>query len=141
VLSPAYPGGGRVNVARRLTVLVVDDEASILRWLARSLDAYGYATLEAADAEDALRCLESNRIEAAIFDVRMPGGRSGLELLEELREHPDHNGLPVILLTGIRLTESQAARVNALGATVFYKPSRVEPLVERLDQALGKKRV
>lgn len=140
MLSQSYAGAGHINVARRLTVLVVDDESSILRWLARSLDAYGYATLEAAHADDALRCLKANRVEAAIFDVRMPGGRSGLELLEVLREHPDHKELPVIILTGVALTDRESARVRSLGATVLYKPQDAERLVEKLDTALGKKR-
>ena len=129
-----------INLARRLTVLVVDDETSILRLLARSLDAFGYATLEVAGSEDALSCLKKNKVDAAILDVRMPGGRSGLEVLEELRADPDHEELPVIILTGVTLTDKEAARVRTLNAYVFYKPQAPKLIVEKLDELLGRKR-
>lgn len=130
---------GHINVARRYTVLVVDDEASILRLLARSLDAFGYATLEVADADDALSCVKSNRVDAAILDVRMRGGKSGLELLEALRADPDHAGMPVLILTGVTLTTAEQQRVRALDAHVFYKPEAMETLVQKLKELLGRR--
>ena len=134
------PHTGHINVAKRLNVLVVDDESSILRLLARSLDAHGYATLEVAGVDDALSCMKANRVDAAILDVRMPGGKSGLELLETLRADPERAALPVIILTGVMLTELEAARVRALDAHVFYKPQPIEVLVQKLDQLLGRRR-
>ena len=121
-------------------MLVVDDESSILRLLARSLDAFGYATLEVAGSEDALTCVRKNKVDAVILDVRMPGGRSGLEVLEELRADPDHEELPVIILTGVTLTDAEAARVIALNAHVFYKPQTPQLIVQKLDELLGRKR-
>ena len=131
---------GHVNVSRRCTVLVVDDESSILRLLARSLDAFGYATLEVTGADDALTCLRGNRVEAAILDVRMPGGKSGLDLLEAIRADPDRAALPVLILTGLTLSDAEVARVRALDAHVYYKPQPVDVLARKLDQLLGKRR-
>ena len=132
------PPSGHINVSRRFVVLVVDDEASILRLLARSLDAFGYATLEVTGADDALSCVRTNRVDAAILDVRMPGGKSGLELLEAIRADPDHAGLPVLILTGVTLSDAEAAHVGVLDAHVFYKPQAVEVLARKLGQLLGK---
>lgn len=129
-----------INLARRFTILVVDDESSILRMLARSLDAFGYATLEVAGAEDAISCAKTHKVDAAILDVRLPGGRSGLEVLEALRADPDHEDLPIIILTGVILTDAEAARALALDAHVFYKPQALELLVQKLDELLGKRR-
>lgn len=120
---------------------MVDDEASILRLLARSLDAFGYATLEAADVGEALSCLRFNTVDAAIFDVRLPRGGSGLELLATVRADSDRKALPILILTGVPLTDAEAHRVRSLGAHVFYKPQPVETLVRKLDELLGKRRV
>jgi two-component system chemotaxis response regulator CheY len=136
-VSGAHPSD-HINVARRFTVLVVDDESSILRLLARSLDAFGYATLEVTGADDALSCMRSNHVDAAILDVRMPGGTSGLELLEALRADPDRARMPVLILTGVTLTTAEERRAQALGAHVFYKPQAVEVLARTLDRLLEK---
>lgn len=137
---PPSDNAKHINLARRFTVLVVDDESSILRLLARSLDTFGYATLEVAGSEDALACLKTNKVDAAILDVRLPGGRSGLEVLETIRADPDHEALPIIILTGVTLTDAERARVRALDAHVFYKPQTMELLVQKLDELLGKRR-
>ena len=136
---PTSHPSDHVNVSRRFTVLVVDDESSILRLLARSLDAFGFATLEVANADDALSCMTSNRVDAAILDVRMPGGKSGLELLEALRADPERAGLPVLILTGVTLTSAEEARARAFDAHVFYKPQAVEVLVRKLKELLGQR--
>ena len=127
-------------MSRRFVVLVVDDESSILRLLARSLDAFGYATLEVTGADDALHCLRANRVDAAILDVRMPGGKSGIDLLDAIRADPEHPALPVLILTGVTLSDAEAARVRALDAHVFYKPQAVEVLAQKLDELLRKQR-
>jgi CheY-like chemotaxis protein len=136
----AFQSPSHVNVSRRFVVLVVDDESSILRLLARSLDVFGYATLEVTGADDALSCLRANRVDAAILDVRMPGGKSGLELLDAIRADPDRAQLPVLILTGVTLSDAEAARVRALDAHVFYKPQAVEVLAQKLAELLEKRR-
>lgn len=131
---------GRINLGRRFTVLVMDDESSILRMLARSLDAFGYATLEAKSADEALIVVRANRVDAAILDVRLPGGTSGLELLETFRTDKTLAKLPVLILTGNMLTLAESQRVRQLDAHLFYKPSRVEAIAEKLDGLLKHKR-
>ena len=125
---------------RRFTVLLMDDESSILRMLARSLDAFGYATLEAKSAEEALIVLRANRIDAAILDVRLPGGTSGLDLLETFRADKTLAKLPVLILTGNMLTLAEGQRVRQLDGHVFYKPSRVEAIAEKLEELLRPKK-
>ncbi|MBM3819810.1 MAG: response regulator [Acidimicrobiia bacterium] len=131
---------GRINLGRRFTVLVMDDESSILRMLGRSLDQFGYATLEAKSADEALIVLRANRVDAAILDVRLPGGTSGLELLETFRTDKKLAKLPVLILTGNMLTLAESQRVRQLDAHLFYKPSRVEAIAEKLDELLKHKR-
>ena len=127
-------------MSRRFVVLVVDDESSILRLLARALDEFGFATLEVTSADDALSCIAANRVDAAILDVRMPGGKSGLDLLEAIRRDPGHAALPILILTGVTLTNAETDRARQLDAHVFYKPQPMEVLARKLDQLLRKPR-
>ena len=79
-----------------LNVWLVDDDASI-RWvLERALRQGGMAPTAFDHADTALAALRRDRPDVLITDIRMPG-RSGLELLTEIRDNqPD---LPVIVMT------------------------------------------
>jgi two-component system response regulator AtoC len=67
-------------------VLLVDDEESLRLALKAHLRKQGYEVTAVASAEEALAAMEREAPEYVVTDVRMPGGRSGLELLEEVRK-------------------------------------------------------
>lgn len=120
----------------RPTVLLLDDEASVRESLGRYLQASGYDVLTADNADDAFGILRHSAISAAILDVRLPGDRSGLEVLEFMRLDEDWRELPVIILTGVQLTPGEEDIVRRCRAHVFYKPCRYGELVRHLSQLL-----
>ena len=65
-------------------LLLVDDDASLLKLLAMRLEAEGFEVQTAGSAEEALQSLRNNPVELVISDLRMDGA-SGLELFEQLR--------------------------------------------------------
>jgi DNA-binding NtrC family response regulator len=65
-------------------ILIVDDEESIRRVLARKLSNEGYACVQAADAGQALNELAKNEYSLVILDINMPG-KTGIELLPEIK--------------------------------------------------------
>ena len=65
---------------KRPLLLIVDDEASILSALRRTLRREGWAIVTADSTAEALRVLEAQPVDAILSDQKMPG-RSGLELL------------------------------------------------------------
>ena len=80
--------------ARR--ILVVDDDANLLKLLALRLEKEGFAVTEASSGEQALAKLSAEVPHLVITDMRM-GGMDGLALFDAItRRHPT---LPVILLT------------------------------------------
>lgn len=83
-------------MARRIRILVVDDEEAMREVLRERLRAWGFAVRATEDCESTLTGLEAFDPQLIISDVMLPDG-SGVDLLEKLREQrPD---LPVVLIT------------------------------------------
>ena len=115
-------------------LLVVDDDADMLRLLSMRLQAAGYRVATAASAESALAQLELERPQLVISDVRLPG-LDGLALFDEV--HRRHPSLPVILLTA-HGTIPDAVEATRRGVfTYLTKPYDSKELLERIAQALS----
>ncbi|WP_332826953.1 sigma 54-interacting transcriptional regulator [Ramlibacter sp.] len=115
-------------------LLVVDDDADMLRLLSMRLQAAGYRVATAASAESALAQLELERPQLVISDVRLPG-LDGLALFDEV--HRRHPSLPVILLTA-HGTIPDAVEATRRGVfTYLTKPYDSKELLERITQALA----
>lgn len=115
-------------------LLVVDDDADMLRLLSMRLQAAGYRVATAASAESALAQLELERPQLVISDVRLPG-IDGLQLFDEV--HRRHPSLPVILLTA-HGTIPDAVEATRRGVfTYLTKPYDSKELLERIAQALS----
>src|SRR5579884_4230014 len=82
-------------MAKPLTVLVVDDEPAIRRFLRTSLKAAEYRVVEATDAKSALAALAAEKPDLLILDLGLPD-RSGLDLSGELRKG---TAPPIIVLS------------------------------------------
>jgi signal transduction histidine kinase/ActR/RegA family two-component response regulator len=80
------------------TILLVEDEESVLRSASRILESAGYAVLQAANAAEATVVYNREHVDIVVTDVVMPGGASGKQLADALREErPD---LPVVFISG-----------------------------------------
>ncbi|HEY2335365.1 MAG TPA: response regulator transcription factor [Solirubrobacterales bacterium] len=116
------------------TVLVVDDEPTIVEVVARYLELAGYETLEAGDGVEALRLAELRRPDLIVLDVMLPG-LDGIEVLRRLHERPG-KPVPVILLTA-RGEESDRLVGLRRGADDYVvKPFSPAELVARVDAVL-----
>jgi two-component system nitrogen regulation response regulator NtrX len=108
------------------TVLVVDDEESILRLLAEILRDEGFRPVTASDADEALAAIQRDPPDLLLLDIAMPG-RDGLELLAEVRD--SHPQLPVVMMSGHGTVET-AVRATKLGAYDFLeKPLSYDKLL------------
>jgi CheY-like chemotaxis protein/DNA-binding XRE family transcriptional regulator len=110
------------------TILMVDDDADVLRMLSASMSAAGFMVRLARSGDEALVVLASNvRIDAIVTDYAMVG-MDGVELLAQAEQV--RPGLPGIVITGF----ADAARLRDLpdGVEVLSKPFRRIELVGRL---------
>lgn len=99
-------------------ILVIDDVALNLSIVSDMLADNGYSNVVTLqDPTNAFRLIETERPELIILDLMMPVV-SGFDILTQLREHPKHKYLPVIILTAATDNENKL-KALALGATDF----------------------
>ena len=120
------------------TILVVDDDASFRAMMRDILEHSRHRVLESPSADAALDLLRRTTVDLVIADQRMPG-RSGLELLRELRSRP--SAPPLIVMTGYG-TIPEAVDAVRLGAAdyltkPFESPAAVLEVVDRALNAGG----
>ncbi|HEV3076785.1 MAG TPA: response regulator [Thermoanaerobaculia bacterium] len=136
--EPATPASAATAAAGRghETILVVEDEASI-RSLAREiLEGQGYAVLEAARADEALRraAEHTGPIHLLLTDVVMPG-KSGVELAQDLLAR--RPGLRVVYMSGYA---DRAVQADAPGVAFVQKPFDPALLARRVRAMLDQRR-
>lgn len=121
---------------KTLNVWLVDDDASI-RWvLERALRQGGMAPTAFDHADTALAALRRDRPDVLITDIRMPG-RSGLELLTEIRDNqPD---LPVIVMTAHSDLDSAVAAYQGGAFEYLPKPFDIDQAVDLVRRAAQQK--
>ncbi len=119
-------------------LLIVDDEAKLLRLLERLFTQHGHLVTTATRAEDAERRLEQADYDLLITDVRLPR-RSGIDLLRAARGlHPD---LQVVVISAYG-TVSGAVEAMRLGAFDYLtKPFELEGLRMIAERALHAQRI
>jgi len=115
------------------SLLVVDDDADMLRLLTMRLSAAGYRVSTATSAEAALTELQLHRPQLVLSDVRLPG-KDGLALFDDIRAQ--HPSLPVILLTA-HGTIPDAVEATERGVfTYLTKPFDGKALLDKIAEAL-----
>jgi CheY-like chemotaxis protein len=119
-------------------VLVMDDEPSIREAAQRFLRRSGYECVEAENVEAALTLLRETTVVAAMLDMRLPDGRTGIDVLKNLRSRPEFGDIPVLIVTGSILSESEVALIAKQKGFVFFKPEGFSTIVNFLDRLTGR---
>jgi two-component system, NtrC family, nitrogen regulation response regulator NtrX len=118
---------------RKAHLLLVDDDPNTLASLSRAFRLAGHEATVCDNAARAVELLKTESFDLILSDVVMPG-KSGLELLEELKK----NGVktPIVLISGQANIE-MAVRATKLGALDFLeKPLTTDKLLVTVDNAL-----
>ena len=120
----------------RGSVLVIDDDEQIRRLIARLLRPMVLRIEEAASAEEAEEKLSAAAPpDLVLLDMQLPG-RSGHEVLEEIRANPRTRLVPVVMITGAATAEARLKAIQA-GVTDFVaKPFSHEELAARVRALL-----
>ncbi|MDL1975276.1 MAG: sigma-54 dependent transcriptional regulator [Deltaproteobacteria bacterium] len=120
------------------SVLVVDDEPSILRSLHGVLADEGYDVLTAPNGYEALKIIEEECPDLVLLDIWMPG-MDGIETLKEIKKNNPF--LQVVIISGHGTIET-AVRATKLGAYDFIeKPLSIEKVMVAINNALKYQRI
>jgi two-component system, OmpR family, phosphate regulon response regulator PhoB len=113
------------------TVMVIEDEASIITMLRYNLEKAGFGVFEVRNGEDALHRIAEHKPDAVLLDWGLPS-TSGYEVCRQIRASAEYRTLPVIMLTA-RGDEVDKVRALDNGADDYVtKPFKVGELIARL---------
>ncbi len=118
------------------SILICDDNQDTLSFMEFFLKAKGYAVCSASHFTELLACLEKQKFDLLIQDVRMPG-MNGFEVMEELNRR--NVTLPVLFATGVEPPQ-YASHPRIPGVREYImKPFNNQALLERIEAMLGKR--
>lgn len=118
-----------------MKILVVDDDAIVIKSCRRILESEGFEVSTVPSAEQALEAVKNSDFDLLLIDVKMPE-RDGMYLLREIKKNwPE---MPSIVMSGYPTPET-IAEVLRLGASLFIpKPFRPDELMKSVRQVIQK---
>jgi two-component system, OmpR family, KDP operon response regulator KdpE len=118
-------------------VLLVDDDASIRRALHTTLSALGFEVEEASSGEQAVSFVRTERYDAVLLDINMPG-MGGIEACRFLRRLAA--GLPILMLTVRDGADDKIDALDAGADDYITKPFHAGELIARVRSAVRRSR-
>lgn len=127
-----------MEINKKMTILIVDDFATMRKVIRNLLKQVGYENIiEADNGEAGLAALKSHKIDFVISDWNMPV-MTGLELLKAVRADADIAKTPFLMVTAEALKENVVAAVKAGVSNYIVKPFTAEVLNEKIEKIVEK---
>ena len=118
------------------SILIVEDEPLLSNLLKQRLEKEGYIVAQAQDGQEALEKIKEQTPNLILLDIILPKV-SGFEFLEKVRENPQMEEMPVIVISNLG-QESDIQKGQSLGAVGYFVKAHVsiEDLVGQVKQFL-----
>jgi two-component system, chemotaxis family, chemotaxis protein CheY len=116
-------------------LLIVEDNAMVREMFAVALADAGFSVITAADGVAGLDRARAEHPDLILTDVEMPN-LDGIEMIERLRQEPESQGIPVLVLSAVHASVLQHARV-AGASEIVQKPVQIAFLIHLIKQTLG----
>ena len=117
-------------------LLIVDDEERFLTTTKALLQKRGFTTFISTNGPNAMKILDTERIDVVILDIKMPG-LDGVEVLRVIKKR--HPLVEVIMLTGHASAESAVSGLNLGAFDYLMKPCDIQTMIDKVNQAYAKK--
>lgn len=112
--------------------MIVDDDLTMVTLLTTLLELDGYQVVRWDDTAQFLEHVDATRPDLVLMDVYLRG-HDGIELVRTLRRHPTHSTLPVVMTSGMDVSDQSLAA----GADAFVlKPYDPEVLLQTIRTQL-----
>jgi two-component system, chemotaxis family, chemotaxis protein CheY len=122
---------------QELTILIIEDDATLLFLYNRYLHNLGYKNIiTAGDGITALEQLNKNNFDLIISDWDLPG-MNGLELLDKLRSQENLKNIPFILMTGHKDKEKELKSIEQGINKFLLKPADVEKFQQAINECFS----
>jgi two-component system nitrogen regulation response regulator NtrX len=132
------PGELKEDIQMFPTILIVDDEESILQSLSGLLLDEGFEVITANNGYEALKMIDAESPDLVLLDIWMPG-IDGIETLQEIKK--DNPFIQVIIITGHGTIET-AVKATKLGAfDLIEKPLSIDKIIVAINNALNFRRL
>jgi len=127
----------RVDGTRK-RLLIVDDELSVREILAEGLASFGFDTVTAGSADEAIEIVRSDAVHLVLSDIEMPG-KTGIELLGLIKEYDAD--LDVIMVTGVVDAKTAIGAIRRGASDYVTKPFDLDEVQIVVDRTLEKRRL
>lgn len=117
--------GGLTNIS----ILVVDDEASVLFTYRMILEQQGYAATAASSAAEALKLVREHDFGLLLCDLSLEEKRTGFEVFDEARKK--NPKIPCVLLTGYA-SKDAVEKAEGEGIAVLFKPIDIQEFLSTI---------
>lgn len=119
---------------KKKQILVVEDSQDLRELIIRMLVLENYDILIAKDGEEALEIIKLHKLDLMLLDIMMPG-KSGLEVLEEIRASKDSKikELPIVMVTARSSIDDVDAALFAGATSYIVKPFRAAALKSKIQ--------
>ena len=125
---------------RRFHILVVDDQPDMLTLIVRALEDDQYDVSTSTNGPEALRMIDERRPDLVVLDYKMTG-MDGLAVMKTLRQKPQTQALPVLMLTAQTDEPSTRAGFEAGVTDYVTKPFSIPQLTARVRACLARARL
>jgi CheY-like chemotaxis protein len=134
-LEETAPAASPLETVVSRTVLLVDDEPLIRMVAAEQLEELGYLVIEAGEARDAIKVLQTEqKIDLLLTDVGLPNGMNGRQLADIAREKRPY--LPVLFITGYAETAVLNHGHLEQGMQILTKPFDLDALARHVKACI-----
>src|SRR6185437_434957 len=136
--APAQAAAPVLRTARRLRILIAEDNAANCKILRRILELAGHQVAIAMDGASALDAMGRERFDLVLMDINMPE-MSGYEVTKMYRvEHVSDARLPIIALTADGTSETERLCRDAGLDAVLTKPVEASQLLAAIDETYAR---
>ena len=118
------------------TILVVDDDETVLKTVAPVLEEVGYSVITAQTGEDGIKIAQEQKPNLILLDVMLPG-MEGKEVCATLKGLESTYEIPVVFITAKNTDQDVKAEIEVGGVCHIAKPINNEELLTTVDKYVG----
>lgn len=120
-----------------MRVLFVDDEIDFLEVILKRMKKRNIDAIGATNGDQALELIAGDSFDVVVLDVKMPGGKSGIDVLTEIKSRWPL--IEVIMLTGHAMLEAARDGMEKGAFDYIVKPADIDDLAYKINDAFKKK--